>query len=228
PRRGSGRRTRRDRRAWPGRLRTVPAAAGPVARWTNCSYPGSVITRTRPTQEQLLEWTRTLSNWGRWGPDDQPGTLNLITPEVTRRALALVSEGASVSCARRVTYDAAVDVPLPPQHYMLASGDPYRPGEGPDRQVARDYFGMVFHGHAITHIDSLAHFFWDGQLYNGVSSRKVSTAEGATSHSIDAAKTGIVTRGVLVDAAFLRGVEVIQRGDGVGLDDVEQAESRCG
>jgi kynurenine formamidase len=170
---------------------------------------------------------QSLSNWGRWGPDDQRGTLNLITPEVTRRALSLPREGVTVSCARRITYEATPDSPRPPQHYMLGAGDGYRSGEGPDRQVATDYFGLVFHGHTITHIDSLAHFMWDGQLYNGVSSRRVTVSEGATSHSIDAAHQGIVTRGVLVDAPMLRGQELVERGDGVGLDDVERAEEQC-
>jgi kynurenine formamidase len=169
-----------------------------------------------------------LSNWGRWGAEDQRGTLNHITPEITQRAVGLVKEGTSVSCARRITYEAAADLPLPPQHYMLASGEGYRPGEGPDRQVARDYFGLVFHGHLITHIDSLAHFMWDGRLYNGVPSTNVNTPQGATTHDIDAVHGGIVTRGVLVDAAMLRGVEVIPRGDGVGLDDIEKAEAQCG
>ncbi|HEY3058432.1 MAG TPA: cyclase family protein [Chloroflexota bacterium] len=184
--------------------------------------------RTKPTEDQLLGWMQSLSNWGRWGADDQRGTLNLVTPEVTRRAIGLVQDGTTVSCARRITYESSVDVPNPPQHYMLASGEGYRPGEGPDRQVARDYFGLIFHGHAITHIDSLAHFMWDGWLYNGVPSTRVNTPEGATSHSIDAAHPGIATRGVLVDAAMLRGVEIVERGDGVGLDDVERAEAQCG
>jgi kynurenine formamidase len=182
----------------------------------------------RPTQEQLLGWMQSLSNWGRWGDDDQRGTLNLLSPEKTRRALALVQEGTTVSCARRITYDAGPDSPRPPQHFMIQTGDRYRPGEGPDRQVAMDYFGLIFHGHTITHIDSLAHFFWDGRMYNGQPSSKVNVQEGATSHSVDAAKSGIITRGVLVDAAHLRGLEVIPRGDGVGLDDVEKAERECG
>jgi len=169
-----------------------------------------------------------LSNWGRWGTADQRGTLNLVTPEITRSALGLVKEGATVSCARRVSYEAAADTAIPPQHFMRESGEGYRPGGGPDRQVASDYFGMVFHGHTITHIDSLAHFMWDGRLYNGVPSTAVKTKEGATSHSIDVAHPGIVTRGVLIDAPMLRGLEVIERGDGVGLDDVELAERDCG
>jgi kynurenine formamidase len=181
-----------------------------------------------PSQDQLLEWMHSLSNWGRWGSDDQRGTLNLVTSAAARNALSLAREGVTVSCARAISYQATADTPLPPQHYMLGSGEGFRPGEGPDRQVARDYFGLVFHGHTITHIDSLAHFFWDGQMYNGASSRRVTTAEGATSHSIDVAQPGIVTRGILVDAPMLRGVERVERGDGVGLDDVEQAEARCG
>ncbi|MGI9148217.1 MAG: cyclase family protein [Chloroflexota bacterium] len=186
------------------------------------------MTTTRPAQDQLLDWMQSLSNWGRWGDGDQRGTLNLVTPDRTRHALSLVREGATVSCAHRVTYAAAGDVAMPPQHYMLASGDAYRPGEGPDRQVARDYIGLVFHGHTITHIDSLAHFFWDGRLYNGQPSQRVSTSEGATSHSVEEARMGIITRGVLVDAAMLRGVDFIERGDGVGVDDVERAEAECG
>ena len=100
----------------------------------------------RPTGDQLLAWMQTLSNWGRWGEDDQLGTLNLLSPEKTRRALSLVREGATVSCARRISYQAGPDSQRPPQHFMVMSGDAYRPGEGPDRQVAMDYFGLVFHG----------------------------------------------------------------------------------
>lgn len=182
----------------------------------------------RPSQDQLLAWMEQLSNWGRWGADDQRGTLNLLSATHTRTTLGLVQEGVSVSCARRISYEAGPDSPRPPQHFMVQTGDRYRTGEGPDRQVAMDYFGLIFHGHTITHIDSLAHFFWDGQMYNGVPSSKVSVSEGATSHSVEAASGGIITRGVLVDAARLRGVEVIARGDGVGLDDIERAERECG
>jgi kynurenine formamidase len=182
----------------------------------------------RPTQDQILEWMQSLSNWGRWGADDQRGTLNLLSPEKTKRALGLVQEGTTVSCARDVSWTPAVDTPRPPQHFMLGGGDKYRPGEGPDRQAVSDYFGMVFHGYTVTHVDSLAHFMWDGKLYNGISSTVVDSREGALSHDVLAAKQGIVTRGVLVDAARLRGLEVIPRGDGVGLDDVERAERECG
>jgi kynurenine formamidase len=185
---------------------------------------------SRPSQADLLQWMQSLSNWGRWGADDQRGTLNLITPDVTRRAAHLVQEGATVSCARPWSYEAASDVNprRVPQHYMFGSGEAYRPGEGPDRQVATDFIGVAFHGTTVTHIDSLAHFFWDAQLYNGASSRLIRMAEGATSHSVAAATSGIVTRGILIDAAWLRGMEVVEPGDGVGVSDLELAQTRCG
>ena len=182
-----------------------------------------------PSQDDLLRWIHDdLNNWGRWGEDDERGTLNHLNPEMLKDALNLVEEGATVSCARPVGFEAAVDVPRPPQHYMIGSGDVYRPGEGPDRQVAIDYFGLVFHGHTVTHVDSLAHFFWDGKAYNGRPSSVVTVAEGATELDVTAAVGGIITRGVLVDAPMLRGVRYIERGDGVGMDDIAAAEERCG
>ena len=182
-----------------------------------------------PSQDDLLQWIhKDLNNWGRWGEDDERGTLNHLSAATLKAALRLVEEGATVSCARPVGFEAAVDVPRPPQHYMIGSGDVYRPGEGPDRQVAIDYFGLVFHGHTVTHVDSLAHFFWDGKAYNGRSSSVVTVADGATELDVTAAVGGIITRGVLVDAPMVRNIRYIERGDGVGVDDIAAAEAQCG
>ena len=184
---------------------------------------------TVPTQDDLLQWLHhDLNNWGRWGEEDQRGTLNHLSPDITKQALSLVKEGVTVSCARPVGFEAAPDVPRPPQHYMIGSGDIFREGEGPDRQVAIDYFGLIFHGHTVTHVDSLAHFFWDGKAYNGYPSSVVSVAEGATELDVTAAVGGIVTRGVLIDAPMLRDVQLIERGDGIGMDDITAAEDQCG
>ena len=148
-----------------------------------------------PAQDDLLKWMSSdLRNWGRWGDDDQRGTLNHLSPEKTLQAVNLVSEGVTVSCARPVDFKASIDVPRPPQHFMVSAGDSFRRGESQDRQVAMDYFGMIFHGHTVTHIDSLAHFFWDGQTYNGRPSSVVSTAEGATEFDVMAGSGGIVTK----------------------------------
>ena len=184
----------------------------------------------KPSQDDLLGWMESLSNWGRWGADDQRGTLNTVTPQTTLEAMRLVQEGVTVSCARTWDYQAASDADARrvPQHHMLSSGEGFRPGEGPDRQVATDYIGVAFHGRTVTHLDSLAHFMWDGRLYNGASSRLIRTTDGATSHAVINASGGIVTRGILVDAPLLRGAEAVEPGDGVGLADLEAARSRCG
>ena len=172
---------------------------------------------------------QTLSNWGRWGDDDELGTLNHLSPEKTRAAAALVQDGVTVTCSRPIDYSAGEHSPRPPQHFMVASGEAYRPGDGgPDKQVAMDYFGLIFHGHSVTHLDSLAHFFWDGSMYNGHPSTLVTTREGALKESIDIAHKGIVSRGVLVDVPMLRGVEWIEPGDGVTVADIEAAEEQCG
>jgi hypothetical protein len=73
-----------------------------------------------PTEQQLLEWMESLSNWGRWGQDDQRGTLNLLSPQKTRRALELVQEGVSVSCAHPIIYGCAPDNTRPINYWVLS------------------------------------------------------------------------------------------------------------
>ena len=66
--------------------------------------------RTIPTEQDILGWYASLSNWGRWGGDDERGTLNLITPAKRLQAIGLVREGLVISCARTIGYDAAADI----------------------------------------------------------------------------------------------------------------------
>jgi kynurenine formamidase len=184
-----------------------------------------------PSEDEVLGYFDKLSNWGRWGPDDELGTPNLITPEKTRRALATVQEGVTVSLARDVLWEGAADVPSPPVHFMLESGEGWASGEKVSARpnaAAIDYFGMVFHGVAVTHVDSLAHFFWEGKTYNGKPAHLVSTSLGATVCSVVAAKDGFITRGVLVDVPMIRGIDWVERGEGVMPEDIVAAEERCG
>jgi kynurenine formamidase len=184
-----------------------------------------------PTEAEVLTYFDKLSNWNRWGPDDELGTPNLITPEKTKRALATVQEGVSVSLAREIMWDGALDVPSPPVHHMLESGEGWASGEKVSSRpnaAAIDYIGMVFHGVAITHVDSLAHFFWNGKTYNGKPAHLVSTSLGATVCAVTAAKQGFITRGVLVDVPLIRGIDWVERGEGVSPEDILVAEKHCG
>ena len=70
-----------------------------------------------PTEAEVLTYFDTLSNWGRWGEDDQHGTLNLLSKEKTLRALSLVEEGTTVSCSRTVTWTPEADHMSTPIHF---------------------------------------------------------------------------------------------------------------
>ena len=184
-----------------------------------------------PTEQEVLGYFESLSNWGRWGDDDQLGAPNLITPAKTKTALATVQDGVTISLSRTVSFEATVDAPNPPVHFMTESGEGWAAGEKVSARpyaVAMDYFGMIFHGTTITHVDSLAHFFWEGKTYNGNPGHLVSTSMGATVGSVEEAKNGIVTRAVLVDVPMVRGIDWVERGEGVMPEDILQAESRCG
>jgi kynurenine formamidase len=189
--------------------------------------------RVIPTEEQVLAWHKTLSNWGRWGKDDQLGALNLITDEKRRQAAALVREGIVISCARSIGYDPAPDAPMPTRHFILKSGEGAAP-ERIGRTNASDAFLIAPHGYTITHLDAPSHTFvrsdpdapWT--MYNGHPRESVTTTQGATKGSVDLAGGGIVSRGVLLDIARLRGVEWLEPTAPVFPDELDGAEAAQG
>jgi len=166
----------------------------------------------------VLAFHQTLSNWGRWGDDDQLGALNLITPEVTAAAAATVRTGRSVSCARPLDTVASADNPSPVAHHMTGTAT-----EG----MGADYFAIASHGFATSHIDALCHIFHEGRLYNGYPAEAV-TAHGATKLGIHRLHDGIVTRGVLLDVPGLHGVDALDPGQPVFPEDLEAAEAKAG
>ncbi|PKB66024.1 MAG: hypothetical protein BZY81_08455 [SAR202 cluster bacterium Io17-Chloro-G4] len=179
-----------------------------------------------PTEEQVIGWMDTLSNWGRWGADDQLGTLNLITDKKRAQAGALVKEGISVTCSRLIVPEIAPDVTsIPPLHYIVRGGDTV-PNEGPGG--TSDFIGLSFHGLTITHIDSLCHQFWNGRMYNGRPASEVTSDTKATSMDVDKAQNGIVTRGVLLDITAVKGKDWLEAGEAVFIEDLEAAEKAQG
>ena len=172
--------------------------------------------------ERLMD---ELSNWGRWGSDDQLGAANLITPEKRLEALALATEGITVSLAHRVLKDEADDVPLPFGHSMLGV---------PDAEAASAFFGGVsdnyqvsYHGYSHSHIDSLCHILHKGRMYNGVSQDTITEA-GCSNASIVNLQGGIVTRGVLVDIPRLKGVPYLDPGTPIYQEDLDAWEEMAG
>jgi kynurenine formamidase len=169
----------------------------------------------------------TLSNWGRWGAEDERGTINTITAELRRRAAGLVTEGTTISCAHPITYATTPDQPSPTRRFMLGSAEGHAHAENP-MGVAMDAFLIAPHGFSITHLDALAHFFWQGKMYNGRPAHSVTAAGGAAFSAVDAVADGVMSRGVLLDIAALKGVEWLAPGTPVHAADLEAAEERQG
>ena len=159
-------------------------------------------------------------NWGRWGADDQRGTVNLITPERLVAAGALIRTGKVFDLG--IPLDDAGPQPgggrINPVHLMSQTGDRQMfPG---GFRYADDYIFMPLQG--ATQWDALAHVYYDDQLYNGYPSNDV-TVVGAFNCSIEHQAKGIAGRGVLLDLARLKGVEWLERGYAITPADLEAA-----
>jgi kynurenine formamidase len=183
------------------------------------------MTKTEVTEAEVLEMFESLSNWGRWGADDKLGTLNLITPEVTKAAASLVRHGRTVSLARTISPKYAPDNTNPPLHFMIVSGES-APAQG--HGASADWYGMACHGHSMTHLDSLCHLFWNGKMYNGRPASRVGQATGAMDGSIEDAGGGVMTRGVLLDLPCALGVPYLEPGHHITPDELESAEVMAG
>ena len=189
------------------------------------------MARTLPTAEEVRGYFESLSNWGRWGPDDQLGTINLITPEKRLQAVGLVEKGTTVTLARPIVAEPSADAGVPPALFMVESGEGWNSTPGkPDAPShgASEFISMVFHGFVVTHVDSLAHVYLGDKMYNGQPAHGVRTRGGAQIESIDLLKDGVVTRGVLFDFPTLRGVDYMQAGEAIFPEDLDAAEERLG
>ena len=199
--------------------------------WRDASQGGrGMTTRRLPSEEEVLGYFQSLSNWGRWGDDDQRGTLNLVTDEKRRQAASLVKDGLGIGCARPVSTQHAVDQPITPVHFMVESGEVYCLDDDAEwtTQHSMDYFGMAIHGPGQTHLDALCHQFWRGQMYNGRPASVISSGEKATFGAVDGMKDGLVTKGVLLDLAKLRDVLWYEPGEAAYVEDLEAAEAAHG
>ena len=162
-----------------------------------------------------------LSNWGRWGKDDQLGTLNLITPAKRKQAVALVKEGYPVSLAHAVLTEKSGDNPNPFVHTMIM------PNPDTEAGYVMDSYSDTYHGIAHTHLDALCHAFYQGKSFNGFAVSDV-TENGCPRLSILNLQAGIMTRGILMDIAKLKGVEYLEPGTPIYPEDLEAWEKQAG
>lgn len=178
------------------------------------------LAQTHPPMQTEADFHRAmdeLSNWGRWGEDDELGAANLITAEKRIAAAASVTEGIVVSLAHDVNQEPAVDASAVLNREVLRVS----PTGASDRY---QYTGS-YHGTIHSHLDALdCHIMYEGKGYNGVGYEEVEAAGGCPRGDINAHKDGIVTRGVLFDATLLPGKATeegwLEPGTAISYDDL--------
>jgi len=173
----------------------------------------------------LDEYIQRYSNWGRWGPDDQLGCVNYITPDKVLQAASLVRQGKIISLA--LPYDSQGPQKggrrFNPIRTMVLTGTDHLSGAQSYPRgmgVADDIVIMPLQ--AGTQWDSLAHIFHRGRMWNGYSAAEV-TAAGAQRNAIHNLRDRIVTRGVLLDVACYNGVDHLEAGYAITPDDLDGA-----
>ncbi|MFC7397387.1 cyclase family protein [Chelatococcus sp. GCM10030263] len=173
----------------------------------------------------IAEATKKLSNWGRWGADDEIGTLNHLTPDDVVAATRLVKRGNVF----------ALGIPLDgngpqnglfggrwnPIHTMLATGTDAIAGRFDETNKIRyadDALNMPVQ--AATHWDSLGHVFYEDKMYNGFDAKLVDGG-GVHKNGIEHTRNKMVGRGVLLDVARFKGVDSLPDGYGISNDELD-------
>ena len=200
------------------RLAAAALAAGLLSLWTVVPFAQSGE-REPVSIAQFDRWMEELSNWGRWGEDDQIGAANLMTPAKRLEAAALVRTGETVSLAHDFLTEEAVDAAEP---YVLQMQ------VNPEGQNSGDRVEVYFHGVTYSHLDGLCHVFYKDRLYNGHDYRDVVTGDGCSLMDTSRMKDGLVTRGVLVDMPRLKGVPYLEPGTKLYREDIETWEEYAG
>jgi kynurenine formamidase len=161
-------------------------------------------------------------NWGRWGDDDEIGTLNLITDDAVKAAAAEIKTGRRLSLGLPMNADGPQTGAIPgrdnPTHEMIMVDTPLT-GDASNFTTSDDKVAMALQ--AATHWDALAHVSYEGHLYNGVSSSVITDA-GAARMGIDKIHT-LVGRGVLLDLPVTKGVDRLEGGYPVTAADLDAA-----
>jgi len=192
--------------------------ASPAPAPTRGAAPRATSRARDLTDAELEAMFRRCSNTGKWGANDELGTLNYITPAKRIAAAQLVKTGEVVSIGRDLTTRQSKTNGQPVVHMMMFS-DANSPS-------VVDGFTIASHGMVVTHMDALCHFSWKDQFYNGRKRSDTLTPNGAKWGSIYAQRQGIFTRGVLLDVAAARGVRWYNPDEYVTVADFEAAETR--
>lgn len=193
----------------------APAPQGAAPPAAPVLSPGPSAARYPVTNADFDAYFHQVKNWGRWGANDELGTLNLITPAKRKQAAALVRVGQSVGLAHSPITERDPDNASPFEHTM-------------NRGFTTDTYRVSYHGYAHSHLDALCHILYKNQTYNGYSRADVNTEKGCTKLGIQSFRNGYVTRGILMDIPRLKGVPYLEPGTPIFVEDLEAWEKRAG
>lgn len=190
-----------------------------------------------PTIETVRELSARHSNWGRWGDDDERGTMNLVEAEHVVAAAGLVRRGVTISMA--LPYDDAGPQTgafgrFNPIHLMIRDGADVVAGSS-----LRDFYGgnerhfrgtddlIIMPLQSGTQWDALGHVAFENQIYNGYGAEWVSS-KGAMKNSVKNAADSMVGRGVLLDVPKAQGVEWLEPGHAIDGEQLQAAADMAG
>jgi len=186
---------------------------------------GQTTSNSRPTtitnEADFDRAMKELSNWGKWGADDELGAANLITPAKRKQAIALAKEGVPISLAHDVAQEKAADAP----NILVRTLVTVSPTVTLDQyQYTGSYHGVVH-----SHLDAVnCHIMVDGKGYNGRTMEDIKAAGGCPKGNINALKDGVVTRAILFDATRLPGKATpqgwLEPGTPIHREDLEALE----
>lgn len=186
-------------------------------------HPGAPLT----SRAEFNAVRALCDNTGRWGSDDQRGSLNNLDAADIVNAARLVRSGRTVSCAWDLDTVAGPDNPSPVRQAMTFGFDTTF-GDSGELRIAADRFEMDIHGDAHSHIDALCHVGFAGHVYNGVPLADAVGPAGGLTEDVTIIRHGIVARGVLVDLPRHRGVPWLTPGEAVLPDEFLAAEAATG
>ncbi len=181
----------------------------------------TTTTRSVPTKDEVLAYLSERRNWGRWGDKGSAGAMNLIDEQKRLGAIRLVEKGRTVSLSRPFPVTPTAENPRPAQQYVQVWERPGNSG------AAVDYYGLIYHGTATTHIDALCHVWDENGMWDGRKPEDTLTFGGANYGTVDDWSDGILTRGVLLDVPKHRGkpyVTVEEPVHGWELEDIAREQ----
>lgn len=166
------------------------------------------------------------SNWGRWGKADEVGALNLLTPERVLAALRLPKTGKTYSLSIPIQRSGVPNLGYrgTPQRLTLTNheDEAMARANGGAPGVGSNEDQLIMPSHTSTHMDALCHVYADNKIYNGFPADQVTPYAGAAKCSIDKVG-GIVGRGVLIDVAASKGIDMLDSGYVITAADLQKA-----